>query len=96
MIMNMSVGVEMTSYNLMMCGWRNNFRIWISLLIFSTTSRLQGGEQSAQYTYTTDMNRVVSGCDTLEVHGTSGVIMNRVVVTFWKCTEHVVVILVNQ
>ena len=24
------------------------------------------------------------------------VIMNRVVVTFWKCMEHVVVILVNQ
>ena len=32
MTMMMSLGVVMTSYSLMMCGWRRSFRYWISRL----------------------------------------------------------------
>lgn len=30
MTMTMSLGLEMTSYSLMMCGWRRRDRYWIS------------------------------------------------------------------
>lgn len=38
--MKMWEGVVMTSYNLMMWGWRNSFNTWISLRTFSATSKL--------------------------------------------------------